>query len=79
MNVSSLEFNFSDFESVTLLQYNGQNVHVVFDSRKQFVREIRKINPTQNLRLLQYVIYGTIEEDLKCLSFRSLIAQISKL
>ena len=46
MNVSSLEFNFADFEIITLLQYTAKTFAWYLTSWKQFVREIRKINPT---------------------------------
>ena len=51
MNVTSLEFNFVDFEFVTLLQCRAQAFTWYLILWKQF---IRKINPTRNLRLLQY-------------------------
>ena len=53
MTVSSLEFNFADFEFVTLLQYTAKMLTWYLILWKQFAREIRKINPTWNLRLLQ--------------------------
>ena len=56
MNVSSLEFNFVDFEFVTLLQYMAKTLAWYLIFQKQLVREIRKINTTQNLRVLQYVV-----------------------
>ena len=52
MNVISLEFNFADF----VVTKHCQNVHVIFNfTETVHICEIRKINPTQNLRLLQYV------------------------
>ena len=58
MNVDLLEFSFTDFEFVTLLQYMAKTFAWYLSSWKQFVREIRKINPTLNLRLLQYFLEG---------------------
>ena len=55
MNVIFLEFNFTDFAFVTLLQCTAKMFVWYLTSRKQFICEIREINPTQNLRLLQYV------------------------
>ena len=55
MNVISLEFNFADFVFVTLLQYTAKMFTWYLISQKQFIREIRKLNPTQNLRLLQLI------------------------
>ena len=61
MNIISLEFNFADFAFVTLLKCIAKMFAWYLISRKQFIREI---NPTQNLRLLQYVFlaveYGYI-------------------
>ena len=59
MNVTSLEFYFVDFEFVTLLDFEfvtllqcrAQAFAWYLILRKQL---IRKINPTRNLRLLQY-------------------------
>ena len=51
MNVSSLEFNFADF--VTLLQCTAKMFAWCSISQKQFIRDLREINPMQNLRLLQ--------------------------
>ena len=51
MNVILLAFNFADFAFITLLQGTAKMLPWHLISRKQF---IRKINPTQNLRLLQY-------------------------
>ena len=54
MNVSSLEFDCADFE---LLQcYNALPKHWQWYliSWQQFISEICKIKPTQNLRPLQY-------------------------
>ena len=55
MNVISLEFNFGDFSFVTLLQYTIKMFAWYLISWKQFILEIHKINPTQNLRLLRYI------------------------
>ena len=49
MNISSLEFNFADFE---LLQCTAKMFVWFLILRKQFIREIHEINPTRNLRLL---------------------------
>ena len=54
MNVSSLVFNFVDFVFVTLLQCTAKMFVLYLISQKRFIREI---NPTQNLRLLQYFVY----------------------
>ena len=54
MNVSLLEFNIVDFEFVTLLQYKAKTFMWYLILRKQIIHEIRKINLTPNLRLLQY-------------------------
>ena len=52
MNVSSLEFNFADFELLYCYNpYTAKTFMGYLISRKQF---IHKINPTQNLRLLQH-------------------------
>ena len=53
MNVMLLEFNFADFAFVTLLQSSAKMFVWYLILRKQFIRKIRKINPTQNLRLLK--------------------------
>ena len=58
MNVSWLEFNFQDFEFVTLLQYTAKTFPWYLILRKQFVHEIRKITPMRNLRLLQHSGYA---------------------
>ena len=50
MKVTSLEFDFTDFAFVTLLQCTAKMFLCYLISRKQLVREI---NPTQNLRLLR--------------------------
>ena len=55
MNVISLEFDFTDFAFVTLLQCTAKMFTWYLISRKQFIREIREINPTENLRLSQYL------------------------
>ena len=55
MNVISLEFNSTDFAFVTLLQCTAKMFAWYLISPKQFIREICKINPKQNVRLLQYV------------------------
>ena len=52
MNVRLLEFNFADFE-LYMVPMHCQNVRMVLISQKQFMQEIREINPTQNLWLLQ--------------------------
>ena len=57
MNVSSLEFNFVNFEFVTLLQCMTKMCEWYSISRKQFIHEIHKTNPMRNLRLLQYLSY----------------------
>ena len=57
-NVSSLEFNFADFKLLrTLLQCTAKTFSWYLISQKQFMGEIREINPMQNLRLLQYLIF----------------------
>ena len=50
MNVISLEVNFADFAFATL-HCQTFAWHLIL--QEQFTHEIRKINPTQNLRLLQ--------------------------
>ena len=51
VNLSSLEFNFADFELLHCYNALPKLFTWYLISRKQF---IRKINPTRNLRLLQY-------------------------
>ena len=51
MNMISLEFNFEDFAFVTLLKCTAKMFVCYLISRKQVMREICEINPTQNLRL----------------------------
>ena len=46
MNVSSLKFNFADFEFATLLQHAAETLAWYLILRKQFVHEICKMNPT---------------------------------
>ena len=53
MNVISLGFNFVDFAFATVIQCTAKMFTWCLILRKQFIREIRKINPLQNLRLLQ--------------------------
>ena len=48
-------FNFMDFAFVPLLQCTAKMFAWYIISGKEFIREIREINPTQNLRLLQHV------------------------
>ena len=50
MNTTLLKFNFQDLGFVTLLQYMAKMFVWYLSLRKQFVREIRKINPTRNLK-----------------------------
>ena len=56
MNIISLEFNFADLAFVTLLQCTGKMFAWYLISRKQSRHEIGEINPTQNLKLLQYKV-----------------------
>ena len=55
MNDISLEFNFADFVFVTLLQCTAKMFAWYFISQKQFIREICKINPTQNFKAFTVV------------------------
>ena len=52
LRIFPLEFNFTDFEFVTLLEYKAKMFTWYLISRKQFVRKIRKVSPTRNLRFL---------------------------
>ena len=56
MNVTSWEFNFADFVFIILLQCTAKMFVWYLISRKQFIQEIREINPMKNLRLLQYYL-----------------------
>ena len=49
MNIISLEFNFTDFASVALLQCTANMFACYLILRKQFIREIHEINPMQIL------------------------------
>ena len=61
MNINMLEFNFADFEFVTLLQYVTKTFTWYLILQRQFVREIRKIKLMQNIRLLQYLLVSIIQ------------------
>ena len=61
MNVIPLELIFGDFAFVTLLQCTAKMFAWYLISWKQF---IRAINPTQNLRLLQYFSHALIASNL---------------
>ena len=54
MNVSSLEFNFPNFELLHCYNALPKQSQWYLISWQQFIGEICKINPTQNLRPLQY-------------------------
>ena len=56
MNVTSWEFNFADFVFIILLQCTAKVFVWYLISLKQFIQEIREINPMKNLRLLQYYL-----------------------
>ena len=69
MNVISLEFNFADFAFVTyMLQCTATMIAWYLILLRQFIHEIHKINPTLNLRLLQYLhcILGHTSFKIKC-------------
>ena len=74
MNISFLEFNFVDFEFVTLLQCTTKTFAWYLISQKQFICEIHKINPTQNLRLLQYFFINPYF----CYKFHSVFIEMKK-
>ena len=55
MNVSSFEFNFVDFELLHCYNALPKRSRSIKFSQKPFIHEICEINPTQALRLLQYI------------------------
>ena len=54
MNVSSLEYNFADFELLHHHNALPKCLRGILFLRKEFIREICEINPMRNLKLSQH-------------------------